>query len=100
MNRYNGSGAWYTITYLIYAFGSKIKRFTKECYGKTLKFGTISRKNSQLILHGISSTCSGDGNATPINFNGITISCPTIQFHSRSFDEQDWNRIWMENSDI
>lgn len=96
MNEFNGSSAWYTITYLIYAFGSKIKRFTKECYGKILKFGTVS-KDSQLILHGQSSTCSGDGNVVPINFQDIIIKCPTIQFETRSFDEQDWCRFWLEN---
>ena len=98
MNKFNGSAAWYTITYLIYAFGSKIERFTKECYGKTLKFGTISN-DSQLILHGHSSTCSGDGNCKIIktNLEDITISCPTIQFYNRSFDKTDWSRFWVDD---
>jgi hypothetical protein len=98
MNEFNGSASWYTITYLIYGFGSKIKRFTKECCGKSLKFGTIS-KDSQLVLHGRSSTCSGDGNSIKTNFKDISILCPSIQFHTRSFDEIDWNRFWLENSE-
>ena len=91
-----GSASWYTITYLIYGFSSKIKRFTKECYGKILKFGTIS-KDSQLVLHGTSSTCSGDGNCIKTKFKDITIECPTMQFLNRSFNEIDWNRFWLDN---
>ena len=98
MNEYNASAAWYTITYLIYAFGSKIERFTKECYGKTLKFGTISN-DSQLILHGHSSTCSGDGNSIKFNYKDIIITCPPMQFYNRSFDETDWSRIWVDDID-
>ncbi len=98
MNEYNGSAAWYTITYLIYAFGLKIERFTKECFGKTLKFGTIS-KDSQLVLHGRSSCCSGDGNPTTgkTNIDNIIIRCPTLQFYNRSFDEIDWTRFWIDD---
>ena len=91
-----GSAAWYTATYLIYGFANKIKRFTKKCFGKEIKFGKVS-SNSQIILHGRSSTCSGDGNPININFNGLSIICPTIQFKSRSFNETDWNRFWIEN---
>lgn len=96
MNYICASATWYTITYLIYGFASKIKRYTKECYSKTLKFGTIS-KDSQLVLHGRSSTCSGDGNCTRTTFNDIFINCPTLQFYNRSFDEIDWSRFWLEN---
>ena len=70
MNYSSASSTWYTITYLIYGFASKIKRYTKECFGKILKFGTIS-KDSQLVLHGQSSACSGDGNCTRTTFNDI-----------------------------
>ena len=90
------SAAWYTATYLIYGFATKIKRFTKKSLGKEIKFGKVS-KDSQIILHGKSLTCSGDGNTINTNFNGISISCPTIQFKSRSFDEIDRNRFWIEN---
>jgi hypothetical protein len=96
MNFRNGSASWYTITYLIYAFASKIKRFTKKFNDKTFKFGSISN-DSQLVLHGTSSSCSGDGNCIPVKFKDITIMCPTIQFYSRSFDIIDWNRFWIEN---
>jgi hypothetical protein len=96
MNYICASSAWYTITYLIYGFSSKIKRYTKECYGQTLKFGTVS-KDSQLVLHGQSSSCSGDGNCTRTTFHDMYIKCPTIQFYTRSFDEIDWNRFWLEN---
>ena len=74
----------------------EIKRFTRKCLGKEIKFGKVSQ-DSQIILHGKSSTCSGDGNTININFNGLSIICPTIQFKSRSFDEIDWNRFWIEN---
>jgi hypothetical protein len=95
-NYKNGSSVWYFITYLIYGFASKIKRFTKKCYGKILKFGKIS-KDSQLILSGKSSSCSGDGNTNDTPFKDIIISCPTIQNISRSFDEKDWDRFWIGN---
>jgi hypothetical protein len=91
-----GSAAWYTATYLIYSFATKIKRFTKKYLGKKIKFGKVSQ-NSQIILHGKSSTCSGDGNQINTNFNSINISYPTIQFKSRSFNKIDWNRFWVEN---
>jgi hypothetical protein len=97
MNYKNGSAVWYFITYLIYGFASKIKRFTKKYYGKIFKFGKISRE-SQLVLSGKSSACSGDGNSINIPFNDIDISCPTIQNISRSFDEKDWNRFWIGNN--
>ena len=96
MNYMCGSSTWYTITYLIYGFASKIKRYTKKCYGEILKFGSID-KDSQLVLHGQSSSCSGDGHNITSTFNGINISCPTIQFYTRSFDEIDWNRFWLGN---
>jgi hypothetical protein len=54
------SSAWYTITYLIYAFSSNIIRYEKKRFNKILKFGKVS-EDSQIILHGTSSTCSGDG---------------------------------------
>jgi hypothetical protein len=91
-----GSAAWYCATYLIYGFANKIKRFTKKCLSKEIKFGKVS-KDSQIILHGKSSTCYGDGNTVNINFNDLIINCPTIQFKTRSFNEIDWNRFWIEN---
>jgi hypothetical protein len=96
MNELNTSAAWYTITYLIYGFGNKIKRYNKKCYGYKLKLGKIPT-NSNLILHGRSSTCSGDGNSTLNKFSDIFIQCPTMQFYNRSFDIIDWNRYWLEN---
>ena len=95
MNNYNGSASWYFITYLIYAFSNKIKRFTKICHGKTLKFGSIS-KNSQLKLYGISSTCSGDSNSTTLHYKNIEINCPTKQFIQSSVKNIDWNRFWCQ----
>jgi len=91
----NASAAWYFITYMIYAFGSNIKRYTKKCYGQNLKFGTIS-KDSQLILHGYSATCSGDSNAIPINYKDIIIRNPRDQILSCSVKKNDWNRFWTE----
>ena len=98
MNESSASSSWYLITYLIYAFGLKIERFENECYGKILEFGTIS-KDSQLVLHGRSGTCSGDGNCKKIktNLEDITIICPTLQFYNRSFDEIDWSRFWIDD---
>lgn len=95
MHNYNGSSSWYFITYLIYAFSNKIKRFNKKCFGKVLKFGKLIGKN-QLKLKGISSTCSGDGNSKIIDFKEIKISCPTIQIIHSSVKDNDWNRFWIE----
>jgi hypothetical protein len=91
MNSNNVSAAWYFITYLIYVFGLEIKRYNY----KNIKFGTIS-KNSQIILHGISGTTSGDGNTINIQYKDISIICPTEQFISCSIKEKDWCRFWTE----
>ena len=91
MNTKNGSATWYFITYLIYAFGSDIKRYNI----KNINFGTIS-KDSQLILHGTSNTTSGDGNAINISYKNININCPTEQYLSCSIKEKDWCRFWTE----
>lgn len=91
MTTNNSSATWYFITYLIYAFGSKIKRYNV----KNIKFGTIS-KNSQLILHGTSNTTSGDGNTINISYKNINIICPTEQYISCSIKEKDWCRFWTE----
>ncbi len=95
MHNYNGSASWYFITYLIYAFSNKIKRFKKKCFGKWLKFGSIS-KNSQLKLIGLSSTCSGDSNSKYFHYKNIDISCPTKQFIQCSIKDIDWNRFWIQ----
>jgi hypothetical protein len=95
MYNYNGSASWYFITYMIYAFGSNIKRYNKICYGQNLKFGTINRK-SQLVLHGLSNTCSGDHNSISIDYKNIRINCPTEQMFSCSVKKKDWNRFWIE----
>ncbi len=94
MNNINSSAAWFFITYLIYAFSDKIKRFNKKCFGQTIKFGTIISK--QLILKGHSGTTSGDGNPIYINYKNIKIRCPTEQFVSCSIKNIDWNRFWIE----
>lgn len=97
MTKENESAAWFFITYLIYAFGGNIKRFTKKCFGQKLKFGTIdNNKNSQLILKGHSGTTSGDGNNISAKYKNITIRCPTQQFISSSIKKTDWNRHWIE----
>ena len=81
MNNYNGSAAWFFITYLI--------------YGDSIKFGSID-KSSQLVLIGHSGTTSGDGNSISIKYNNININCPTEQFISCSIKKYDWNRFWIE----
>jgi hypothetical protein len=91
MSNDNGSAAWYFITYLIYAFGSEIKRYNV----KNKKVGTIS-KDSQLILHGTSNTTSGDGNTVNILYKNINIYCPTEQYLSCSIIKKDWCRFWTE----
>ena len=96
MNKQNGSSVWYFITYLIYAFGGKINRYEKKCYGQTIKFGNLEQ-DSQLILKGHSGTTSGDGNVIQLNYNNIKITCPTEQFTSCSIKKLDWNRYWIEN---
>ena len=95
MNKLNGSSAWFFITYLIYSFSTKIYRFSKKCYGQTIKYGKI--ESDQLILLGHSGTTSGDGNSITIKYNNnITIECPTQQFISSSIKKYDWNRFWTE----
>jgi len=95
MNKQNGSAAWFFITYLIYYFSNKINRFSKKCYGKTIKYGTI--ESNQLKIFGHSATTSGDGNAITIKYNNnINIYCPTEQFLSCSIKKNDWNRFWIE----
>lgn len=93
MSRQNGSSAWFFITYLIYAFASKITRLSKSCFGQTIKTGHIH--NSQLLLMGSSATTSGDGNAITIQYGNIHISCPTEQFIHCSIKDCDWNRFWI-----
>ena len=94
MNTQNCSATWFFITYLIYAFANKIKRYSKKCYGQNIKYGTIESDN--LILLGHSDTTSGDGNNVSIKFNNIVIKCPTEQFVSCSIKKYDWNRFWRE----
>jgi hypothetical protein len=95
MNNQNRSAAWFFITYLIYGFSKNIERFSKKCYGKSIKFGRIV-KESKLILKGISGTTSGDGNSIEINYNNININIPTEQFIDCSIKKYDWNRYWIE----
>jgi hypothetical protein len=92
------SAAWYLVTYLIYSFSSKIKRFTKKYYGQNLKFGSIS-KDSQLILHGQSLTCSGDGNPETINYNDIHFEVPKMQRLDKNgpIKNKDFGRFWIGN---
>jgi hypothetical protein len=94
MNTQNGSSTWFFITYLIYAFANKIKRYSKKCYGQNIKYGTI--ESDKLILFGHSDTTSGDGTNVSIKFNNIEIKCPTQQFISSSIKKNDWNRFWRE----
>ena len=95
MNKQNGSAVWFFITYLIYSFSTKIHRFSKKCYGRTIKYGKI--ESDQLILLGHSGTTSGDGNSITIKYdNNINIECPTQQFISCSIKKYDWNRFWTE----
>jgi hypothetical protein len=89
------SATWYLTTHLIYAFSSKIKRFSKKYYGQTIKFGTIS-KDSQLVLHGQSSTCSGDGNPITTTYGDIIIGIPTMQrLGNEPIKKIDFNRFWI-----
>jgi len=94
MNKQNGSAAWFFITYLIYSFSNKIKRYSKKCYGQTIKYGNIQSK--QLVLIGHSGTTSGDSNAISVKYNNIEVQCPTQQFISCSIKKKDWNRFWIE----
>jgi hypothetical protein len=96
MSEDNASSTWFFITYLIYAFGGDIHRYSKRCYGQTIKFGSI-HKNNRLVLIGLSSTTSGDGNPIYKKFGNICIRYPTEQFISCSVKPQDWNRFWIEN---
>ena len=93
MDKQNGSATWFFITYLIYAFANKIKRYSKKCFGKIIKYGSINSK--KLFLLGHSGTTSGDGNAITIKYKNININCPTEQFISSSIKKYDWNRYWI-----
>ena len=94
MNKRNGSAAFYFITYLIYAFSTKINRYSEKCYGQTIKYGTI--ESDQLILLGHSGTSSGDCNAIQIKYNdNIIVNCPRQQFISSSTKKSDYSRFWM-----
>jgi hypothetical protein len=95
MSKINCSASWFFITYLIYSFGGKIKRYNKKCYGYTIKYGSIS-SNSNLKLLGHSGTSSGDGSIIHKIYKNIDIVCPTEQFISSSIKERDWNRFWVE----
>jgi hypothetical protein len=89
------SSAWYLTTYLIYAFSSEIKRFHRKYYGQIIKFGTIS-KDSQLVLHGQSLTCSGDGNPIRTTYGDIIIGIPTMQrLENEPIKKIDFNRFWI-----
>jgi F0F1-type ATP synthase assembly protein I len=94
IHNYNGSAVWFLITYLIYGFCANIKRFSKIYYGQKIKFGKC--QNSQLIIHGTSSTTSGDGNSITVKYNNINVNCPTEQFIDCSVKYYDWNRFWIE----
>lgn len=96
VGRENTSSAWFFITYLIYAFGGRINRYTRKCYGNVLKFGHLENDHSQLIIKGHSATTSGDGNSIEIKYNNICLNCPTEQFLTCSVKETDWNRFWSE----
>ncbi len=96
MSHNNYSAAFFFITYLVYAFGGMPRRYTKDCYGKQIKFGTIA-KNAQLVLIGTTNTCSGDGDAESFNAAGIRVIIPTHQHIASSIQPQDWNRFWTEN---
>jgi hypothetical protein len=95
MDKQNGSATWFFITYLIYSFSNKINRYSQNCYGQTIKYGTIESDN--LVLLGHSGTTSGDGNTVLIKHNNIEIICPTEQFISSSIKISDWNRFWIKN---
>jgi hypothetical protein len=66
MTKQNGSAAWFFITYLIYAFSNKINRYSKKCYGQTIKYGTI--ESNQLKIIGHSGTTSGNCNAISVKY--------------------------------
>jgi len=91
MNKENLSSAWFFITYLIYAFSNKVNRYSKKCYGQTIKYGTIESDN--LVLLGQSATTSGDGNYVKIKLNKMSNRTIYILFYKKN----DWNRFWIEN---
>jgi hypothetical protein len=94
MDSENGSAAWFFITYLIYAFGEKVSRFSIPCLGQMVKYGKV--QSSQLILLGHSGTTSGDGNTEKVEKKNFVAKVPTEQFISCSIKPNDWNRFWVE----
>lgn len=94
VNKECGSTTWYFITYMIYAFSTRIKRETKTVYGRKIKLGTFT--SSQLKLIGYSSTSSGDGNAQEIKVDRNTkVTVPLQATIERPIKQTDWNRFWL-----
>jgi len=94
VNEQCGSATWYFITYLIYAFASKIFRETQIIHGRRIKTGTFT--SSQLKLIGFSSTSSGDGNAEEFKIDkDTTITVPLQVTIKRSIKQADWSRFWL-----
>jgi hypothetical protein len=91
VNENCSSSTWYFVTYMIYAFATKIHRKTVKIWGRDLKIGHFESR--QLVLHGSSTgTTSGDGN--PVFYdNSITI--PTQINAERPIKECDWKRFWI-----
>lgn len=95
MSPLNGSACFFLITYLVYAFGTA-RRYTRECFGKQLKFGTGD--STQLKLLGTSNTTSGDGNTIRVKCEGVEVDIPQQQFLKGSINPIDWNRFWTESN--
>jgi hypothetical protein len=93
-----GSSTWFMISYIIYVFAEKIKRFTTYRNGRQIKLGRVFGR--QIELHGISNTTSGDGNSIVKEFlldgSKLKFKFPTQANISRPIDERDWNRFWIE----
>lgn len=94
VNEKCGSSTWYFITYMIYAFASKINRQTTSIYGRNIKLGSFTSK--QLKLHGYSTTSSGDGNSVDVSIGRHKyVSVPLQENIDRPVKTMDWNRFWI-----
>jgi hypothetical protein len=99
VNRDCASAAWYLITYLIYAFATKITRKTISLHGVSMKIGIVRG----VEIHGYSLTTMGDAYGDNPNREcklfgkKYQVKFPS-QIYKTSVEPRDLNRFWMPNA--
>jgi hypothetical protein len=97
VNFSSASAAWYLLTYLIYAFATKITRTTRQIYGVPVKIGRVSG----LTIKGYSLTTSGDAHGTRRNDKArlfgkdYSVKVPSVVLERTSVKENDYLRFWL-----